>query len=216
MFSCNRPSRSLITREFIDLFKKAFPNIEGDQLSSLDLMLQQFRKRKFHLRNFPPAFEEYIEFQITKNPDSILMQGDIIDNLALFLVDESGDLVSIDGPAVVLSASCDCENDETILLASCFSFKEVKHVVKNEKDLQNNLYYKFFCFNNSSDESKSIVADFSRIATFSKKIIQSRITDGRLKKIGSLTQLGYYFFITKLYIHLLRIEKEDALVLREA
>ncbi|WP_243396689.1 hypothetical protein [Leptospira wolffii] len=184
-------------------------------MSSLELMLQQFSKRSFNFRKFPPEFESTVEFQITKKPDDILMQGDIISDVPIIFVDDNGDLSQIEGPAVVLSASCDCENDDTIILSGCLSYQEAKSIVRNAKDLQNNLLYKFFSFNNSSDESQSIVADFSRVGSFSKSLIQTRIETGKLKKIRSLTQLGYYYFITKLYIHLLRIEGSEALTIRE-
>ncbi|PJZ64910.1 hypothetical protein CH371_15515 [Leptospira wolffii] len=215
MYFARKSPNSNITREFVDLFKKAFPNVEGEQLSSLELMLQQFSKRSFNFRKFPPEFESTVEFQITKKPDDILMQGDIISDVPIIFVDDNGDLSQIEGPAVVLSASCDCENDDTIILSGCLSYQEAKSIVRNAKDLQNNLLYKFFSFNNSSDESQSIVADFSRVGSFSKSLIQTRIETGKLKKIRSLTQLGYYYFITKLYIHLLRIEGSEALTIRE-
>jgi hypothetical protein len=209
-----KKDKAYITKDFIELFRKAFPNIEGSQLNSLEQMLQQFRKRRFQLRGWIPTFEEMISVQTTKTPNNILMQGDIIENLPIISVDLNGDLTSISGPAVILSASCDCENDDNIIFAGCITCEEASNIVNNLNDLRNNTYYKFFSFNNSSDNSKSIVADFSRIATYSKTLIQQRINQGKLNKINSLTQLGYYFFITKLYIHLLRIEQSDALDIR--
>jgi hypothetical protein len=206
--------KAYLTKDFLNLFKKAFPTIQDNQLNSLDQMLQQFRKRSFELRGIIPSFEEMISIQTTKYPSEILMQGDIIDNLPLISIDENGDLTSISGPAVVISASCDCENDDNIILAGCITSQEACKIVKNSKELRNNMYFKFFSFNNSSDDTKSVVADFSRVSTYSKSLILQRISEGKLLKSASLTQLGYYFFITKLYIHLLRIEQDDALEIR--
>ncbi|MFQ3864478.1 hypothetical protein ACLK29_05410 [Leptospira kirschneri] len=69
-----------------------------------------------------------------------------------------------------LSASCDCENDGYILFAGCYSFSEIRNLVKSELDLFNNKYYKFFTFANSSDEAESLVADFSKVSSYSKEL----------------------------------------------
>ncbi|EMK18438.1 hypothetical protein LEP1GSC046_3124 [Leptospira kirschneri serovar Bim str. 1051] len=43
-------------------------------------------------------------------------------------------------------------------------------MVKSELDLFNNKYYKFFTFANSSDEAESLVADFSKVSSYSKEL----------------------------------------------
>ncbi|WP_078130654.1 hypothetical protein [Leptospira alexanderi] len=215
MYFWDRELKSKITQDFIELFKKAFPTIDPGQLISLDEMLRQFRKREFLIRGYKPQFEESINVQITKDPQPILMQGDIIENLPILILDNNGNLIELETPSVILSASCDCESDSNIIFAGCYSFSEIRKLVKSELDLFNNLYYKFFTFANSSDESKSLVADFSKVSSFSRILIEKRINEGKLKKIASLTQLGYYYFITKLYIHFLRVEDTNALGFRK-
>ncbi|MCG6195667.1 hypothetical protein LFX25_20705 [Leptospira sp. FAT2] len=211
----NFTSQPSINLEFINLFKKAFPNTEPGQVLTLDEMLKQFRKRELTIKGFSAKFEERINIQITKDPHPVLMQGDIIDGIPILILDNNGNLSELRTPSVIISASCDCENDSLIIFAGCYPFSEVKNHVKSEKDLFDNLYYKFFTFANSSDDSKSLVADFTKVSSFSKTLIEERIREGKINKIASLTQLGYYYFITKLYIHFLRVENQTALDFRK-
>lgn len=50
--------------------------------------------------------------------------------------------------------------------------------------------------------------DFEIMNTFNKNLIMSGIESGKHPRIASLNQLGYYFFIVKLTVYLMR--KEDA------
>lgn len=125
----NRENDSKITKEFIELFKKAFPTIDPGQLNSVEELLKQFRRRDFSFRGgYKPQFEENIYIQVTRDPQPILMQGDILDKFPILIVDNNGDLIELDTPSVILSASCDCENDSNILLAGCFSFSEIRKI----------------------------------------------------------------------------------------
>ena len=55
--------------------------------------------------------------------------------------------------------------------------------------------------------------DFEIMNTFSKDMMMSGLKSGRLKRIASLNQIGYYFFIIKLTVYLMR--REDAGTLQE-
>ena len=50
--------------------------------------------------------------------------------------------------------------------------------------------------------------------TYSKKLIMLGIEKDRVHRIGSLNQLGYYFFIVKLTVYLMRKEDCDTLTER--
>ncbi len=53
--------------------------------------------------------------------------------------------------------------------------------------------------------------DFEYMNTYNKDLIVKGIDLGRVKRIGSLNQLGYYFFIVKLTVYLMRKEDSDTL-----
>lgn len=50
--------------------------------------------------------------------------------------------------------------------------------------------------------------DFEIMNTFNKDLILHGLESGKLRRIASLNQLGYYFFVIKVTVYLLR--KEDA------
>lgn len=49
------------------------------------------------------------------------------------------------------------------------------------------------------------------MTTYDKLLIEKGINSKKLKRITSLSQLGYYFFIVKLTVFLMRKEDEDTL-----
>lgn len=50
--------------------------------------------------------------------------------------------------------------------------------------------------------------DFEIMNTYSRDLIMSGLSDNRLSRIASFNQIGFYFFIVKLTVYLMR--KEDA------
>ena len=49
--------------------------------------------------------------------------------------------------------------------------------------------------------------DFEYMGTYNKSLILNGIRNNQIKRLASLNQLGYYFFIIKLTVYLMR--KED-------
>ena len=56
--------------------------------------------------------------------------------------------------------------------------------------------------------------DFEYMNTYSKKLIMLGFEKNKVCRIGSLNQLGYYFFIVKLTVYLMRKEDRDTLIER--
>jgi hypothetical protein len=194
-----------ISREFIETVRHAFPHIENEQWLSLEQKISQFQTRRLSYR---PSSEE-LYLAVTTAPVSPVLQGDIFDNIPIPVVDADGALKRLDGPAVLLSTSCDFERDDFVLFAKCFTYSAIKGVVKDSERLRRNGYYQFFSFGNSSDESKSLVADFTQVATLSRELVQRRLSERRIRRMYSLSLPGYFFFITKLYTHLLRVDTPE-------
>ena len=55
--------------------------------------------------------------------------------------------------------------------------------------------------------------NFEIMNTFSKELIMSGLKNGKLTRVASLNQIGYYFFIIKLTVYLMR--REDIGTLNE-
>ena len=56
---------------------------------------------------------------------------------------------------------------------------------------------------------------FNMMTSYNKKLICGGIENGKIKRIASLNQIGYYFFIIKLSVYLMRKEDPDTLGFRK-
>ena len=57
---------------------------------------------------------------------------------------------------------------------------------------------------------------FNLMTSYDKRLICQGIENGKIRRIASLNQLGYYFFIIKLTVYLMRKEDSDTLASRES
>lgn len=191
------------------IVRDLFPSFSETDSKSIVESLKQFHRRKLLHNNETTIIEEELYLQITKQPiQSFLAQGDIIRNVPFHFVDHDGYLRKLISQGMILSATCDIENDENILIAPCFSLTNFNDLDINR--LMQNLYYKFICLNNSSIPDNCLVVDLSMITSFSKKLIQNRVSVGLMEKQFSLTLIGYYLLLLKLTVHLLRPEDQTA------
>ncbi len=53
--------------------------------------------------------------------------------------------------------------------------------------------------------------DFSRVNTYSKNLIATGIESQKIKRLFSLSQIGFYLFIIKLTVFLMRKEDEETM-----
>lgn len=79
----------------------------------------------------------------------------------------------------------------------------------NLTDLKRNIIYDYMYLPDPVLSDKFI--DFEYINTYHTDLIRKRITDGKITRMGSLNQLGYYFFLVKLTVYLMRKEDGDTL-----
>ncbi|MHB8280581.1 MAG: hypothetical protein ACYDIA_23490 [Candidatus Humimicrobiaceae bacterium] len=184
-------------KEFLELYRNTFPNISMD---NREIIKEYFNNYEYNTDKF---FTIY-------NKDTIL-QGDSYSDIKSIMILGDGKVVGANLNGMVMSNTCDVENDGYILIAPVYDFEyllkldpKIKSTIYN---IKKNLIYRYFyipkCFGNSE-----CVVDFSRICTYQKKYLYKKIQESTSKKLLSLTQLGYYLFILKLTIHLLRAESE--------
>lgn len=130
-----------------------------------------------------------------------LAQGDIIENLPFRIYDHEGNEHSFLTKGLLLSNTCDAANDESILFAPLLPLNELS-ADKNALIKNQNFRLLYFPDSVLSD----FAVDLSIINSYNKEIINNSIETGRLQKILSLNDFGYYLFLSKLTVHLMRPE----------
>ena len=134
-----------------------------------------------------------------------LSQGDIIDKLPFTYYEDNGQKTTVMKKGIILSNSCDVDNDKYILIAPLFDYNTMPEL--DSKTIRSNKYYDKMCFTNSQLDNYLI--DFSRTNSFNKKTILNAIQNGKAKRIYSLNQYGYYLLLIKLTVYLMRSEDND-------
>lgn len=177
-------------QEFIDFTSEVIPSISPYTKEGIKSALEQFRtdNKKFHTT--------------MDNNFEILTQGDILENIPFYNVNkDTGKLQVYRGRGLVLNNTCDCDRDENILIAP---FIPIHNLTKDRQSVVSNRAYGYLYLpDNNLDDS---VVDFSLTNTYKRELIVKNIEDNKITKFKSLNAYGYYLFICKLTVYLLRPE----------
>lgn len=200
-------------QEFVNFVHKLFPSIDPYVKEQVDIALRQFKikKREDQVQlkenksKLSTEKERSYSFFI-KGPFDYLRQGDIIgDNLPFVTYSPEGNESIRKTLGFLISNTCDCENDDNITLSPLIPIDQMGF--KDLTPIQNNTTYRFLYFPNS--DFSDYVVDFSIMNSFPKKAIEDRLKQSKLTRHAYLNKLGYYLFLTKLTVHLMRPEDKD-------
>ena len=177
--------------EFINYCNQIFPAIDSSIKNNIKEALKQFNISKFSW--------------FSTDSLGVVCQGDILNKIPFTFQEENGNSYAFITKAMVISNSCDIENDKDILLAPLIPYFDTNEFNENQKqDLLNNKYNGKMCLSYSSVGNYYV--DFSRIQSFNKDLIVNLINTNKIQLEHSLSQFGWYFLLTKLTIHFMRIE----------
>lgn len=180
-------------KEFIDYTNQIFPSIDMSVKKSLKEALEQFDINKF-------------SWFTMENLDGIT-QGDILDKIPFTIQNSQGNYKVFPTKAIVLSNSCDLTRDKYITLAPLIPYDSTEFNASQKFDLQNNKYNGKMCFTGSAIEKYYI--DFTRVQSFNRDLILKLIEQGKINIEYSLSQFAWYFLLTKLTIHYMRMEDHN-------
>lgn len=129
-----------------------------------------------------------------------LGQGDIISSVPFVFLGEdgaTGELKEMD--AIVLSNTCDCQRDDTILIAP---------MVKPQKPIPcANSHYEFFQIPEGSISEE--IADFSKSQPIKRNVLSTRLVEQKSMRKYSLSLLDFYMFYLKMTVFLFRPEDKE-------
>lgn len=186
--------------EFIDFVTEVFPSIHPYTKEQVKASIQQFEKSGVQ-RNF--SMHSALPY---------LAQGDIFGDLIPFIKqDKNGELSVLKAKAILLSNTCDSERDDILIFAPLIPIKSLD---MDEQAVKSNQIYRLLYFPDPLIEE--YVVDLSLLNSFSRVMFENKLREGKFSKIMSLNDLGYYLFLCKLTVHLMRPEDTGVQKIRSA
>ena len=169
--------------EFVDFCKEIFPSINPYTAEQAKEALKQFENH-----DGPLAAQCAEKFD--------LLQGDYYSEIPFVYVDENGEVRSFLAKAQLLSNTCDAVRDDRLLFAAV---RPISDFEKNEGALnaikENKRYSLFYVKDNPLSE---YYVDFELITSMSREMFNMLHSNSKVKRIATLTMVGYYMFISKL------------------
>lgn len=183
-------------KELIDFVDSVLPSVPMGTKEGVQAAIAQFEKSGEQKK------------YLTLNPLSELSQGDVISTVPFHYFDEKGNQKFFRSDAFVLSTSCHIDQKDKLILVPVMPLDLFEG---NTVELKKNKVIDYMYIPDGNMTNKFV--DFEIMNTFSKEFIVNGLNSGKLQRIASLNQLGYYFFVIKLTVYLLR--KEDAMTQKE-
>lgn len=183
-------------KELIDFVDSILPSVPMGTKEGVQEAIAQFEKDG-----------EQIKY-LTANPLSELSQGDIISAVPFYYFENDGNQKMFKADALVLSTSCHIDQKDKLVLVPVFPLTSFKG---NLVELKKNKVIDYMYIPEGILINSYV--NFEIMNTFSKELIMSGLKNGKLTRVASLNQIGYYFFIIKLTVYLMR--REDIGTLNE-
>jgi hypothetical protein len=183
--------------DLIELFNAAFPILPGSPAREPEQALRQFYAEEIGL------------IQVICDPVPEWAQGDIIEPIPFVDWNDQGEAVFFEAPGMVMTSTCDLDRREHVAFCPCFALADLKKLGAY-KDIPKNTVFDFF-FIGKCLTGEDWVVDLSRLITLPRQRIIKRLDDRDIARQHSLTQRGWYLFITKFAMKYLRSDDPETM-----
>lgn len=178
--------------DFVEFCYRLFPSIDPYTKEQAKLCMKQFENANGAL--LTSMYNESLD----------LTQGDVFSEIPFFYIDKIGQQKMIKCKAQLLSNTCDAVRDDTLIFAALHPLSVFASNNAMIDSIKHNQCYSALYLSDYpiSDE----YVDLEMINTISREAFVSSLEDGKVRRIASLTQVGYYMFLCKLTVFLMRPE----------
>ena len=180
-------------QSFVDFCYQTFPSISDDAHDALKKAIQEMQSKTLNYRLVADPIQE-----------SMFAQGDIFDRVYFSYVGKEGQLIEEIIPGILLTNTCDNERKKNLLFAPLFKISDLFEKENDIKQLKSNQKFSVMYLNEVS--ISDMFVDFNIISAVNREWFCSMVKSEKSKRLLSLSQIGYYFFILKLTIYLMRYE----------
>lgn len=177
---------------YMNWVKEMFPSISPYTHENALASIKDFLIKRGHVDFLMPT------------PLPFLAQGDAVSDIPFYYFTKDGDLISLKTAGIVLSTTCDCENDDRILVSPVIPISDYEQNGFDRGAITKNLYTGLLYIPDMA--LREFVVDLTIINSFNRKLVNDAIERGSITKTASLSLKGFYFFLSKITVHLMRPE----------
>ncbi|WP_155828024.1 hypothetical protein [Butyrivibrio sp. VCB2006] len=159
------------------------------------------------IRQFEKDGEQLKYMMLT--PLGELSQGDILSSVPFSFFDDDGTQKIFVSDAMVISTSCHIDNKDKLTLAPVLPIDKFTGPIS---ELKSNCIFDYMYIPDGVMSDKFV--SFELINSYSKALIFEGLNSNKIQRIGSLNQLGYYFFVVKLTVFFMKLEDNETLTAR--
>ena len=181
-------------KEFIDFVDSVLPSVDPEAKDKAKAAIEQFERDG-------NSFEYLLPTKLTT-----LFQGDIISDIPFSYFKEDGKQYIFKAKGMVISTSCHIDQKDVINIVPVLPLDFFEGDANAKRELKANRIFNYMYL--PENVMNNYFIDFSKINTYNKNLIVKGIDSGKIKRLFSLSQIGFYLFIIKLTVFLMR--KEDA------
>lgn len=191
----------MITKEFIDFVDSVLPSVDPEAKDKAKAAIAQFERDGNQF--------EYL----LSNKLPYLSQGDIISEIPFSYFKEDGNQYIFKAKGMILSTSCHIDQKEVLNIVPVLPIEFFPSDNNGRRELQANRIFDYMYIPERMMENYFI--DFSKVNTYHKKLILEGIKTEKIQRLYSLNQIGFYLFIIKLTVFLMRKEDNETMYNRK-
>ena len=180
--------------DLIDFVDSLLPSVDPKARDKAKAAIKQFEE---HGTPF-----EYLTHSLLPE----LSQGDIISEIPFMFFDADGSQQIFNAKGMIISTSCHIDQKKMLNIVPLLPITFFAGNNNSQKELKANRIYDYMYVPETGMDDYFI--DFSKINTYDKSLILTGIEHQKIERLFSLSQHGYYLFIIKLTVFLMR--KEDS------
>ncbi|MCA6586548.1 MAG: hypothetical protein IM531_04835 [Pseudanabaena sp. M090S1SP1A06QC] len=187
--------------DLFDLFHRAFPILPDTPENNVRKAIDQFSTQRIGA------------IQVIRDPLEELSQGDILDPIPFIEWSDKGEPMNFIAPGMVITSTCDLDRKGNIVFCPCYRLSSLgnKDFIK---EISENTIFDFFYVDKLFDGDTWAV-DLSRPMTLLRNRVIEKINNGDISKKHSLTDKGWYLFITKFSMKYFRPDDFGTMQLRK-
>ena len=114
---------------------------------------------------------------------------------------------------ILLNNTCDAVRSERLQFAAMSSLKDYSQDSAILDAVKSNINYDYLYFPDQKVDDKFV--NFNLIGSVSRDAFQKSIKVGKTERVASLNTTGYFLFLTKLTVYLMRPEDTEVYASRE-
>ncbi len=178
-------------------FNKAFPILPESTPREPEQTLQQL------------SIENIGVIQIVRDPLPEWSQGDIVDPIPFTNWSDDGEPVFFEAPGMIVTSTCDLDRKENIVLCPCLLLHDLKELSAYNEISKNTVFD--FIYLGKCITGDEWVVDLSHPITLPRKRMIAKIQEESISPKHSLTDKGWYLFITKFATKYLRSDDPETM-----